>query len=197
MSVTALRMVCGSMPCSMLYGLLQGPAPVGLGDGPLHGVGHLVGVHDHLAVDVAGRPADGLDQRGLAAQEALLVGVEDGHQRHLGQVEPLPQQVDADQHVELAEAQVAEDLDALDGVDVGVQVADPQAHLEQVVGQVLGHLLGQGGDQHPVALVDPLVDLLDEVVDLALGRLDDHLGVDQPGGPDDLLDDLGRLLAIS
>ena len=77
-----------------------------------------VGVHDHLAVDVAGGPADGLDERGLAAEEALLVGVEDGHQRHLGQVEALPQQVDADEHVELAEAQVAQDLDALDGVDV-------------------------------------------------------------------------------
>ena len=111
----------------------------------------LVGVHDHLAVDVAGGPADGLDERGLAAQEALLVGVEDGHQRHLGQVEALAQEVDADQHVELAEPQVAQDLDALDGVDLAVQVADPDAELEQVVGEVLGHLLGERGDQHPVA----------------------------------------------
>ena len=85
------------------------------------------------------------------AEEALLVGVEDRHQRHLGQVEALPQQVDADEHVVLAEAQVAEDLDALDGVDVGVQVAHPQALLEQVVGEVLGHLLGERGDEHAVA----------------------------------------------
>ena len=55
---------------------------------------------------------------GLAAQEALLVGVEDGDQRHLGQVEALAQQVDADQHVELAQAQVAHDLDALERVDL-------------------------------------------------------------------------------
>jgi hypothetical protein len=72
------------------------------------------------------------------------------HQRHLGQVEALSQQVDADQHVELAEPQVAQDLDALDGVDLGVQVAHPDPELEQVVGEVLGHLLGQRGDQHPV-----------------------------------------------
>ena len=39
-------------------------------------------------------------------------------QRHLGQVETLAQQVDADQHVELAEAQVAQDLDALERVDL-------------------------------------------------------------------------------
>ena len=52
-------------------------------------------------------------------------------QRHLGNVEALAQQVDADQHVELAEAQVADDLDALDRVDVGVQVA----HLDAVLGR--------------------------------------------------------------
>ena len=87
------------------------------------------------------------------AEEALLVGVEDGHQRHLGQVEALPQQVDADEHVELAEPEVAEDLDALDRVDVGVEVPDPQALLEQVVGEVLGHLLGERGDEHPLVVL--------------------------------------------
>ena len=70
-------------------------------DRPLHRVGHLVGVEDHLGVDVAGRAADGLHQRRFAAQEALLVGVEDGHQRDLGQVEPFAQQVHAHQHVEM------------------------------------------------------------------------------------------------
>ena len=58
------------------------------------------------------------------AQEAFLVGVENRHQRHFGQVEPFAQQVDADEHVELAAAQVAQNLDALERLDVGVQVAD-------------------------------------------------------------------------
>ena len=102
-----------------------------------------VGVEDHPAVDVARGAADGLDQRGLRAQEALLVGVEDGDQRALGDVEALAQQVDADQHVEGAEPQVADDLDALQRVDVGVHVADPHALLVHVLGQVLGHALGQ------------------------------------------------------
>jgi hypothetical protein len=62
--------------------------------------------------------ADGLDERSLGAQEAFLVGVQDRDQRHLGQVQALAQQVDADQHVVLAQAQVAQDLDALERVDV-------------------------------------------------------------------------------
>src|SRR3712207_7600190 len=55
-------------------------------------VGLLVGVHQHRAADVARRAPDRLDQRRLAAEEALLVGVQDRHERHLGQVEPLAQE---------------------------------------------------------------------------------------------------------
>ena len=76
-------------------------------------------------------------------KKPFLVGVEDGDQRAFGNVEALAQQVDADQHVEGAEAQVADDLDALDRVDVGVHVAHPHAVLVQIFGQVLGHPLGQ------------------------------------------------------
>ena len=155
MSLTALRIVCGLMPCSALYATWRSRrrwvSPIAL----RHRLRHPVGVHDDLTVDVAGGTADHLDQRRLAAQEALLVGVEDRHQRHLGQVETLAEEVDADEHVELAEPQPAEDLDALDGVDVGVQVPHPQTLLEQVVGEVLGHLLGQRGDEHAVALASP------------------------------------------
>ena len=123
----------------------------GLGHGALHRAGDLVGIEDHLAVDVAGGAADGLHQRGLGAQKAFLVGVEHGHQGAFGDVEALAQQVDADQHVEGAEAQVADDLDALDRVDVGVHVAHPHAVLVQVFGEVLGHALGQHGDERAVA----------------------------------------------
>ena len=143
-----------------------------------------------LAGDVARGPADGLDQRRAGAQEALLVGVQDRHQRHLGQVETLPQQVDADQHVVVAPAQLAQQLDPAQRVHFGVQVAHPDAVLQQVVGEVLGHLLGQRGDQHPLVALGAQPDLVHQVVDLALGRLDHHLGVDQAGRPDDLLDHL-------
>ena len=102
--------------------LLELAPAVSLGDGVAHRVGHLVGVHDHRTVHVAGGPPDGLDERRLRTQEAFLVGVQDGHQGDLGQVEAFPEQVDADEHVELAQAQVTQDLDALEGVDVGVQV---------------------------------------------------------------------------
>src|SRR4051795_3425291 len=118
----------------LVVGDLDRAAAVGLLDRRAHRRRLLVGVHQHRAFDVAGRAPDGLDERRLAAQEPLLVGVEDRDQRDLRQIETLAEQVDADQHVELAEAQVAQDLDAFDRVDVGVEVAHAHAQLEQVVG---------------------------------------------------------------
>ena len=60
------------------------------------------------------------------AQEALLVRVQDGHQGDLRQIQPFPQEIDADQDVEDPQAQIPEDLHALQGGDVRVEVA----HLE-------------------------------------------------------------------
>src|SRR3546814_8402465 len=56
--------------------------------------------------------------------------------RSLRDVQALAQQVDADQHFEHAETQVADDLDALQGVDVRVDIAHLEARLVQVFGEV-------------------------------------------------------------
>ena len=61
--------------------------------------------------------------------------------------------------------------------------------LLEVVGQVLGHLLGQRRDQRPLAALRADPDLLEQVVDLALGRADRDARVDDAGRADELLDD--------
>ena len=76
----------------------------------LHGVGHLVGIENGAAIEVAGGPADGLDKRSLRAQESFLIGVEDGDKRDFGQIEAFAQEVDADQDVVFAFAQIAQEL---------------------------------------------------------------------------------------
>ena len=83
-----------------------------------HRICHVIGVHVHFASHVARGAADGLDERGLRAQEALLVGIENGDEGAFGNVEALAQQIDADQNVEGAEPQIANNLDALQRLDV-------------------------------------------------------------------------------
>ena len=74
-----------------------------------------------------------------------------------------------------------------------MHVAGSYPHLEQVVGEVLRHLLRQGRDQHPLLAHRPLLDLVEQVVDLSLRRPDHHFGINQAGGPDDLLHHLSRV----
>ena len=145
-----------------------------------------VGVEDDAAVDVARGTANGLDEAGLAAEEAFLVGVEDGHQRAFRDVEALAQEVDADEDVEHAQAQVADDLDTLQRIDVGMQVADADAVFGEVFGEVLGHALGEGCDEDSTGLRDHGPAFMQEVVDLVLDRADLGNRVDEAGGPDDL-----------
>ena len=132
--------------------------------------------------------ADGLDQRTLGAQEAFLVGVEDGDQRHLGNVEALTQQVDTHQHIEFTQPQVADNLHAFDRIDIRMQVAYANAILIEVVRQVLGHALGQCGDQYAFFGVGALVDFRQHIVNLRRYRTHLDLGVDQTGRAHDLFD---------
>ncbi len=118
-------------------GLVEGDllvaAPLGFAHGRAHGIGDPVGIKNRLAAQVAGCAADGLDQAALAAQEAFLVRVEDGDERNLGNVQAFAQEVDAYQHVESAQAQIAQDLHTLNRVHVRVQIADLDAVVAQVI----------------------------------------------------------------
>ncbi len=182
-------MLSGRDAVGGVVGLLLLAPAVGLVDRRLHAVGHVVGIEDGAAVDIARGAADGLDQRGARAQIALLVGVEHRDQRAFRDVEPLAQQVDADQHVEHAKPQVADDLDALHRVDVGMHVAHAEAVLVEVFGQRLGHLLGQRGDQHALAPWRRVAAFGHQIVDLVLDRADDAGRVDEAGRPHHLLDE--------
>ena len=126
---------------------------VGLVYGALHAAGNRVTVEDGLAVNIAGGAADGLDKGAVAAQEALLVGIEDGHKRHLGQVESLTQQVDTHQHIEHTHAQVTHDFHALEGVHIAMDVFTADAEIEEVGGHLLGHAFGERGDQNTLVFV--------------------------------------------
>ena len=140
--------------------------------------------------------ADGLYQRPFGAQEAFLVGVENGDQRHFRDIEAFAQQVDAHQHVELAQTQVADNFDPLDGIDIRMQISDLDPVLVQIVGQVLGHPLGQRRNQHAFVLGRAQIDLGEQVIDLRLRLTHLEHGVDQPGRSHELLHHLPRMLVL-
>ena len=73
-----------------------------------------------------------------------------------------------------------------------VHVAHLNACSFKVIGQILGHFLGERGDQNPFSLSCAGVDFSNEIVDLAINRTDNDLRIEQTGRADDLLDHLTR-----
>ena len=140
---------------------------------------------------MAGGAAGGLDEARLAAEETFLVGVEDADERHFWQVEPFAEKIDAHQDVEGAGAQAAEDLDAFDRIDVGVQVFDLQAAVPHEVGEVFRHPFRERRDERAVTAGGDGLGLADDVLDLAGDRPDFHDRVEQSRRADDLLGDDG------
>src|SRR6185436_5078318 len=155
------------------------------GEKLLNALRHYIGVQDHFPVQMARGAAGGLDEARHAPQVALLVRIEDGYERDFGQIEPLAQEVDADEHVEFTLAKAAENLHAFNGVDLAVQIADIDADVAQVIGQFLCRTLRQRRDEHALLPFDTFAGFVDEIIDLALEGLDRDERIDQPGGAHD------------
>ena len=112
----------------------------------LHRIGLTIGIQDGAAVEVAGAAADGLNQRAAGTQESFLVGIQNGNERDFRQVEAFAQKIDSDQYIELAFAQVAENLYALQRLDLRVHIPALHAYFRVVLGEVLRHPLGERCD---------------------------------------------------
>ena len=137
-------------------------------------------------MDVAGGTAGRLGEGAAAAQEALLVGIQDGHQGYRGDVQAFAQEVDADEHVEEAVLEIFDNLHTLGRVYVGMDVAAADAVAGEVAVQFFGHALGEGGHQHALVHLGPLADFFHEVVYLVLGGAYLDGRIQQAGGAYDL-----------
>ena len=170
-----------------VVGLLLFAAALGFVDAGAHGRSNHIGVHQHLAVGIARRPADCLNQAGFAAEEAFLVRIQNRNQANFRNVQALAQKVDAHQHVKSPGAEIADDFHTLDGADVVVHVTGFNAGRRQVFGQILGHFFRQCRDESPLPHVNFCVDFGDQIIDLPFNRPDENFGIQQSGRADDLL----------
>ena len=80
-----------------------------------------------------------------------------------------------------------------------MHVVDAEALVQEVIGEVFGHALGERGHKHALMPAHPLSNLRDEVVDLAVNGTHLDLGVEKARRTDDLLNLLlrHRLLVVS
>ncbi len=83
-----------------------------------------------------------------------------------------------------------EELDALEGFDLGVHVAAADADLGVVAGEVFGHALGEGGDEDALVVfaARSRISASRSSIWPLTGRIS-TCGIDEAGGADDLFDD--------
>jgi len=102
---------------------------------------------------------------------------------------PHASNVDADEDIrKLPQPQLTAAVRCAAGCRLGMKVAPPgcpQLRAGNRSGP-LRNLLGQCGDQGPGSFAfRPALDSREQIIDLPLGRLDDHIGIDQPGRGDE------------
>ncbi len=90
----------------------------------------------------------------------------------------------------MAKAERFEDLHALEGVDVRVEVFGFDSDFIEVFGEVLRELFREGGDKDAAAKFSFFADFVEAVVDLAIGRTDFNLRIEEASGAENLFDDV-------
>ena len=162
---------------------------IGLVDGGSHAFCNGVGIHDCFAVDISSGTTNRLCQASLVAKETFLVCIEDGDKRDFRQVEAFPEQIHADQHIMLPQAKFAQNANAVERIDVAMDVSSLNAIAKQILRHFLGHSFRERDDQHTFLPFDAPLNLFHEVVHLIFRRTNLDEGVEQTRRSDDLFHD--------
>ena len=108
---------------------------------------------------VSGSSTNGLEKTAFVSQETLPVSVKDGHQAHLGNVQALTKEVDADDDVDVAETKGVDDLGSLNGVNFRMQMVRLDTHAIEVGRHLFGELDRHDRHQASFPALNALVDL--------------------------------------
>ena len=116
----------------------------------------------HISCSTACR----LGEAFFVAQKAFLIGIQNSHQRYLRQVEPFPQKIYTNQHINIAKAQLAQDFHPLKRIHFAVYVFAFYADALQIFVHFFSHAFGKCGYQHPVALLYPFINFIQQIINL-------------------------------
>src|SRR5206468_7744941 len=98
-----------------------------------HALRDLIGKEHYFAIHMSRGTTRSLNKRSLAPQKSFLVRIQNADQRNFRKIKAFAKQVNPDKDVEIRRAQSAQNFDALDRVDVAVQVAHFQSDITQII----------------------------------------------------------------
>lgn len=128
-----------------------------------------------------------MDKRGLGKKEELIVGIENGEEKELGNVEKLEKKVDEEKKVEREKKKVENDLDEIKSVDIRVNIEKEKELLVKILGKVLRNEFGKKGEESEIEIIRSIEDLEKKIVKMSIGRKDLERRVDEEGREDEML----------
>ncbi|MNY64128.1 hypothetical protein D3C86_2011940 [compost metagenome] len=69
-----------------------------------------------------------------------------------------------------AQPEITQNRHALQRLDVRMHIAHLDADFLEIIGQILGHFLRQGCNQHALVTLHPFTDFADQIINLPLSR---------------------------
>src|SRR5262249_31665804 len=112
-------------------------------------------------------------------EKTFLVGVENGDERNFGKVEAFAKQVDADENIKFAAAQIAKNLDAIERFNFRVQIAAANADFREIFAEIFSHAFGERSHENAFVFLRADANFFKQVVDLSFNGADFDLRIDQ------------------
>ena len=136
----------------------------------LHGICHIICIHDNMTFRITCCTSDCLHKRCLRAQESLFIRVQNRHKRDLRNIQTFSQKIDSDQNIKNIETHIPHDFCPLQRINIRMQITDTNTKFPHIIGQIFGHSFCQCSDQNLMFSCNLLLHLTNQVVNLSLNR---------------------------
>ena len=157
--------------------LLDSPTAAGFFNCCLHGIRHIIGIHDNMSLCVTCGTSNRLDQGCFGTQEAFLIGIQNRNKRNLRNIQSLAQKVNTNQHIKHIKSHIPDDLCPFQCINIRMQVLHSDSHIFHIISQILCHPLRERGYQHLIVFLRLPPDLRNQIINLPFYRTDKYLRI--------------------
>ena len=142
---------------------LDGATTVGFAEGFYHGFGEIVGIENDFTVGVSGSTTNDLDEGSRGTEEAFFICVEDGDERHFGEVDSFTEEVYSHDNVDDPGLQLFNNFSSVHRRYLTMEVEGFVSLGYEEIGHLFGGFFGEGEEKDFPFFRDMFVELFEEM----------------------------------
>ena len=142
-----------------------------------------------MSIHISSGTTDDLEEGSFRAEKSYFFGIEDRDKGCFWEIKPFSEEIDSDDHIDIAESKVTEYFEAFKGFDLGVEVSDFESIPSEVFGEIFTRSFRERGDDRPLIAIFRILYMTHDGVDHELHIFDRDLRIKESGRSDHLLRD--------